>query len=56
MTTQISTKLAALGMALTLNGVMLGGVAYLFNGKLPRGSISTALVGNPLPASSPAAA
>jgi hypothetical protein len=31
MTTQISTKLAALGMALLMNSAMIGGIAYLFN-------------------------
>jgi hypothetical protein len=31
MTTQISTKLAALGIALLMNGAMIGGIAYLFN-------------------------
>jgi hypothetical protein len=34
MTTQISTKLAALAVALALNGMMIGGIAYLFNGQL----------------------
>jgi len=31
MYTQLSTKLAALGVALMLNGLMIGGIAYLFN-------------------------
>ena len=31
MTTQISTKLAALGMALLMNSAMIGGIAYVFN-------------------------
>ncbi|HEX3849057.1 MAG TPA: hypothetical protein VHV81_16870 [Steroidobacteraceae bacterium] len=31
MNTQISTKLFALAIALMMNGVILGGVAYLFN-------------------------
>jgi len=31
MTTQISAKLAALGVALMLNFVMMGGIAYVFN-------------------------
>ena len=34
MTTQLSTKLAALAVALMVNGMMIGGVAYLFNGSL----------------------
>jgi len=31
MTTKVSTKLAALGVALLVNGVMVGAVAYLFS-------------------------
>ena len=31
MTTQISSKLAALGMALIMNGFIVGGIAYLFD-------------------------
>jgi translation initiation factor 2B subunit (eIF-2B alpha/beta/delta family) len=34
MNTQISTKLAALAVALMMNSVIIGGVAYLFNGQL----------------------
>ena len=34
MNTQISSKLAALAVALMMNSVMLGGVAYLFNSQL----------------------
>ncbi len=34
MTTQLSTKLAALGVALMVNALMIGGVAVLFNGHL----------------------
>ena len=34
MTTQISTKFAALAVALMMNGLIIGGVAYLFNGSL----------------------
>ncbi|MEP6548805.1 MAG: hypothetical protein ABJD53_15190 [Gammaproteobacteria bacterium] len=34
MNTQISTKLAALAIALMMNSVIIGGVAYLFNGQL----------------------
>ncbi len=33
-TTQISTKLAALGVALMMNSLMIGGIAYLFNAEL----------------------
>jgi hypothetical protein len=31
MNSKISTKLAALGIALMMNGFILGGIAYLFN-------------------------
>jgi hypothetical protein len=31
MNTQISTKLAALAIALMMNSLLIGGVAYLFN-------------------------
>jgi hypothetical protein len=34
MNSQISTKLAALGMALMINSFMIGGIAYLFNSQL----------------------
>jgi hypothetical protein len=34
MNTQISTKLAALAIALMMNSLLVGGVAYLFNGSL----------------------
>jgi len=34
MNTQISTKLAALAVALMMNSLILGGVAYLFNAQL----------------------
>ncbi|MGB6307933.1 MAG: hypothetical protein WBF89_09085 [Steroidobacteraceae bacterium] len=34
MSTQISTKFAALAVALMMNGLIIGGVAYLFNGPL----------------------
>jgi hypothetical protein len=34
MNTQISSKLAALGVALMMNSMMIGGVAYLFNAQL----------------------
>ncbi len=33
MNSNISTKLAALGMALMMNGFILGSIAYLFNGQ-----------------------
>jgi hypothetical protein len=34
MTTQLSTKLAALAIALMVNGMMIGGVGYLFSADL----------------------
>jgi hypothetical protein len=34
MNTSISTKLAALGLALMVNSVIMGGIAYLFNAEL----------------------
>ena len=34
MNTQISTKFAALAAALMMNGMIIGGIAYLFNGPL----------------------
>ena len=44
MTTQLSTKLAALAVALMVNGLMIGGVAYLFNAQLHRPTAGTATV------------
>jgi hypothetical protein len=38
MNTQISTKLAALALALMMNSLMLGGIAFLFSG--PTASIA----------------
>jgi hypothetical protein len=34
MNTQISSKLAALAVALMMNSLIIGGVAYLFNAQL----------------------
>ncbi len=34
MNTSISTKLAALGLALMINSMIMGGMAYLFNVQL----------------------
>jgi hypothetical protein len=44
MNTSISTKLAALGLALMVNTVIMGGMAYLFNAQLqqPTSVISVA--------------
>jgi hypothetical protein len=41
MTTQISTKLAALAVALMLNGLLIGGVAYVFSLEACRSSTIT---------------
>jgi hypothetical protein len=44
MNTSISTKLAALALALVVNSVIMGGMAYLFNAQLqqPTAAISLA--------------
>jgi hypothetical protein len=34
MNTRISTKLAAIALALTMNGFIIGGVAYLFDAQV----------------------
>jgi hypothetical protein len=44
MTTQISTKLAALAVALMMNSLIIGGVAYLFNGQRHQHALVTSLV------------
>jgi hypothetical protein len=43
MNTQISTKLAALAVALMMNSLLIGGVAYLFNGQLHQHATITSL-------------
>jgi hypothetical protein len=43
MTTQISTKLAALAVALMMNTLIIGGVGYLFNSQLPQHAAFTSL-------------
>jgi hypothetical protein len=40
MTTQISAKLAALGIALVMNFAMMGAIAYLFNAQTGNGQAS----------------
>ena len=40
MTTQISAKLAALGIALVMNFAMMGAIAYLFNAQSGTGQAS----------------
>jgi len=54
MTTQLSTKLAALAVALMVNGMMIGGVAYLFSARLHQpiavnGTVLTASAGSTIP-------
>ena len=39
MNTQISTKLAALAVALMMNSLLIGGVAYLFSSQVHQTSI-----------------
>jgi hypothetical protein len=43
MTTQISTKLAALAVALMMNSLLIGGVAYVFNGPMHQHAAITSL-------------
>ncbi|MGA2342095.1 MAG: hypothetical protein ABSG29_02805 [Steroidobacteraceae bacterium] len=40
MTTQISAKFAALGIALMLNVAMMGAIAYVFNAQAANGQTS----------------
>ena len=42
MNTQISTKLAALAVALMMNSLIIGGVAYLFNSQVHTTIVSLA--------------
>jgi hypothetical protein len=41
MNTQISSKLAALAVALMMNSLIAGGVAYLFNGQIQQSATNT---------------
>ena len=50
MNTSISTKLAALGLALMVNSVIMGGVAYLFNARLQQSATVFALASTGAPA------
>jgi hypothetical protein len=43
MTTSLSTKLAALALALMFNSVIMGGMAYLFNAQLQQPSAVASL-------------
>ena len=39
MNTQISSKLAALAVALMMNSLIMGGVAYVFNGQFQHANV-----------------
>jgi hypothetical protein len=41
MNTSISTKLAALALALMFNSVIMGGMAYLFNAQLQQPTVTS---------------
>jgi hypothetical protein len=43
MNTQISSKLAALAVALMMNSLIIGSVAYLFNGRIQPNAASVSL-------------
>jgi hypothetical protein len=43
MTTQISTKLAALAVALMMNTLIIGGIGYLFNSQVQQHTAVTSL-------------
>jgi hypothetical protein len=49
MNTSISTKLAALGLALMVNGVIMGGMAFLFNAQLSQPAAVFSLAGTSVP-------
>jgi hypothetical protein len=49
MNTSISTKLAALALALMVNSVIMGGVAYLFNAQLQQPNAVVALASTAAP-------
>jgi hypothetical protein len=51
MNTSISTKLAALGLALMVNTAIMGGIAYLFNAELQQKSVVISLVSATAPTS-----
>ena len=50
MTTQISTKLAALAVALMMNSLIIGGVAYVFTGSLHPRTAAVSLAHAAVPA------
>jgi|HubBroStandDraft_4_1064222.scaffolds.fasta_scaffold728893_1 hypothetical protein len=45
MTTQLSSKLAALAIALMMNGLIIGAVAYLFDGGIHQRDTRVSLAG-----------
>ncbi|MDP9009545.1 MAG: hypothetical protein M3N91_12715 [Pseudomonadota bacterium] len=49
MNTSISTKLAALALALMVNSVIMGGMAYLFNAQLQGATGVTSLASTAAP-------
>jgi len=53
MNTSISTKLAALGLALMVNGVIVGGMAYLFNAQLQQSATVISLASGASQAAGP---
>jgi len=55
MHTSISTKLAALALALMVNSVIMGGIAYLFNAQLQAPTAVMSLVSTVAPSANDAA-
>ncbi len=53
MNTQISSKFAALAVALMMNSLIIGGVAYLFNAPLRSNTAVVSLVQVNAPTSNP---
>jgi hypothetical protein len=45
MSTQISSKFAALAIALMMNSLLIGAVAYLFSGEIPQRSTVVSVAG-----------
>ena len=55
MNTSISTKLAALALALMVNSAIMGGIAYLFNAQLQQTAAVVSLASSTSPASTKSA-
>jgi hypothetical protein len=49
MNTQISSKFAALAVALMMNSLIIGAVAYLFNGPQHQSTVMVAEASTPVP-------